>query len=154
MLLTMDRPSVLVVEDNEIQRKVISLLAEEFGYDAVLAASCAEACDLFATATGKFRVVLMDFRLPDLNGAECSVCIRNIVRSNTNTSAPTALHRLPIVAMTGYVDMHSRERCLAAGFDDCLIKPFSSRELRDVLERWAPKESNVISFATRAEQSG
>lgn len=148
MSLTMDRPSVLVVEDNEIQRKVINLLAEEFGYEAVLAASCAEACDLFATTVWRFRVVLMDFRLPDLNGAECSVCIRNIVRSSTS-GAP-----LPIVAMTGYVDMHCRERCLAAGFDDCLIKPFSSRELRDVLERWAPRESNVISFVSCAEQSG
>lgn len=144
----MDKPVILVVEDNEIQRKVVNLLATEFGYSAVLAATCEEACDAFAVGGDIYKLVLMDFQLPDLDGLECTKRLREI-RRNT--------FQVPVVAMTGYVGMDDRERCINAGFDDCLIKPFSSREFKLMVDKWtgrAPGRILRMVEPRSSEQSG
>jgi CheY-like chemotaxis protein len=139
----MEKPVILVVEDNEIQRKVINLLAHEYGFQAVLAASCAEACDAFTVGGDIYSLILMDFRLPDSDGSECAARIRQI---ETNS------RKVPIVAMTGYISIRDHEKCLAAGFDDCLIKPFSSKEFRAMVEKWiAPQQDNVLTMPKRAD---
>jgi CheY-like chemotaxis protein len=144
----MDKPVILVVEDNEIQRKVINLLAGEFGYNAVLAATCEEACDAFAVGGDIYRLVLMDFRLPDLDGLQCTKRLREIRRST---------FQVPVVAMTGYVGVDDAARCIDAGFDDCLIKPFSSREFRAMVDKWVGKNHgrllNIVEPRS-GEQSG
>jgi CheY-like chemotaxis protein len=77
----------------------------------------------------------MDFRLPDLDGLECTKRLREI-RKNT--------YQVPVVAMTGYVGIDDRARCIDAGFDDCLIKPFSSREFRLMVDKWVGKPQGRI----------
>ena len=126
----MEKPVILVVEDNEIQRKVINLLAGEFGYNAVVAATCQEACDAFSIGGDIYKLVLMDFRLPDLDGLKCTKRLREIRRNSVH---------VPVVAMTGYVGADDVSRCIQAGFDDCLIKPFSSREFRSMVDKWVGK---------------
>jgi CheY-like chemotaxis protein len=142
----MEKPVILVVEDNEIQRKVINLLAHEYGYQAVLAGSCAEACDAFTVGGDIYKLVLMDFRLPDANGTECSLRIREMEKAENR--------KVPIVAMTGYVGINDRQRCVEAGFDDCLIKPFSSTEFRMMVEKWIGRDTgNLVIMPRRADGS-
>lgn len=140
----MDQPVILVVEDNEIQRKVIKLLASEFGFEAIVCASCQEALDAYAVGGDIYSLVLMDLRLPDQDGNICTRALRNVrVKSRKY---------IPVIAMTGYMGSDDQRKCVELGFDDLLTKPFSSKEFRDVVLKWAkplPKyqqEGNVYKW--------
>jgi CheY-like chemotaxis protein len=138
----MDKPIILVVEDNEIQRKVIKLLASEFGFEVVLCGSCSEAMDAYAVGGDIYSLILMDLRLPDIDG---STCTRNIRDIDNRTSK-----RIPVVAMTGYMGMDDKTKCGDMGFDDCLIKPFSSKEFRDMVLKWT--HSKLLHWPTHRAQ--
>jgi CheY-like chemotaxis protein len=142
----MDKPAILVVEDNDIQRKVINLLAAEYGFHATLTSTAEEACDAFAVGGDVYSLILMDFRLPDADGSQCAARLREIERPDAN--------RVPIAVMTGYIELESRKAYTAAGFDDCLIKPFSSKDFRQLVERWSNKDHNIVRMIQRSELSG
>lgn len=82
-----------------------------------------------ATANGAFDLVLMDCQMPHLDGFEATAAIR--AREQTD-NAP----RIPIIAMTALAMRGDRERCLVAGMDDCLSKPFTRGALVALLDRW------------------
>jgi CheY-like chemotaxis protein len=132
----MNRPCILVVEDNEIQRKVIKLLSLEYGFESVFAVNCQEALAAFMASADLYDLVLMDLRLPDGNGEECAAQLRRI----------RGAKRVPIVAMTGYIDSDNKQHCTDMGLDDCLIKPFSAREFRDMVNHWTKADYNVLPF--------
>jgi two-component system, sensor histidine kinase len=141
----MDKPVILVVEDNEIQRKVIKLLANEYGFDAVLAGSAAEACDAFAVGGDIYKLVLMDIGLPDADGVQCAMQLRKIENSEKK--------KIPMVAMTGYSSEQDRARFLKKGFDDLLIKPFSSTEFKEMVIRWTAPNFNVFKMHSEDAES-
>lgn len=120
-------PVILVVEDNEIQQKVIKLLADEFGYKTVLASSCMEALDLMEHPQ-EFSMILLGMRMPIVDGQECLQLIR----------AKESLHgkRTPVIAMTAHVQGGDREKCIEIGMDDYLPKPFSAVEFKAKIEQW------------------
>lgn len=139
----MDKPIVLVVEDNEIQRKVIKLLAAEFGFEVILRASHNQAQDADAVGGDIYSLVLM--RLPDQDGNVCAKYLQEI-RLSCGRS-------VPIVAMTGFMGSDDKAKCLALGFDDCLIKPFSSNEFRQMVLRWScASNSNIVPWPIRAKR--
>jgi two-component system sensor histidine kinase/response regulator len=136
----MNKPIILVVEDNEIQRKVIKLLAAEYGFDVILCADCGEALDAYVVGGDIYSMILMDLRLPDVDGATCARHIRDI-------KLPRGRRKVPMIAMTGYVAADDKQKCAAMGFDDCLIKPFSSKEFRDIVFKWSrPQDRNVVDL--------
>lgn len=141
----MDKPVILVVEDNEIQRKVIKLLASEYGFDAVLASNCAEACDAYAVGGDIYKLILMDIGLPDLDGVQCAARLRKMENSEKK--------KIPMVAMTGYSGEQDRARFLKKGFDDLLIKPFSSTEFRLMVEKWTAPNFNVRPMRAEASEA-
>lgn len=150
----MSSPIILVVEDNEIQRKVIKLLAAEFGFDVILCAGCQDALDAYAVGGDIYSMILMDLRLGDTDGVTCAGNIREM-------KVPHGRRKVPMIAMTGYVSPDDKQKSIAMGFDDCLIKPFSSKEFRDVIMKWsrqgAPQHrlgQNVIEWNFRKDASG
>ena len=116
---------VLLVEDNPVNQRVAQRTIEKLGYAVSVAADGNEALDVLETA--RFDLVLMDCQMPVLDGFETTREIRR--REGVS-------RRTPIVAMTANALSGDRERCIDAGMDDYLSKPFKVDHLRRVLADW------------------
>jgi len=116
---------VLLAEDHPINRKLGQLMLEGLGVRPDLAVNGAEAVQL---CQGKeYDVILMDCNMPELDGYGATAAIRQL-----EAALPRPRHTR-IVALTANALMGERERCLAAGMDDYLTKPFTARQLEDTL---------------------
>ncbi len=116
---------ILVVEDDPVNREVIAQLLEHRGHLVSLVEDGRAALD--ATQAQPFDVVLMDVRMPGLDGLAATRAIR--ARERTS-GAP----RVPIVALTGHAMAGDRERCFEAGMDQYVSKPVRARDLYQVVE--------------------
>jgi PAS domain S-box-containing protein len=125
-------PRVLLVEDNPINREVAVGLLELLGYHVDSAEDGRQACD--RSTTGAYVVILMDCQMPVMDGFTATARIRE---REQQTLAP----HTPIIALTANAMEGDRERCLAAGMDDYLTKPFSHQALSAMLARWCPPRS-------------
>jgi signal transduction histidine kinase/DNA-binding response OmpR family regulator/HPt (histidine-containing phosphotransfer) domain-containing protein len=128
------RGSVLLVEDNPINQRVVTALLKRLGLSVALASQGAEAvarvCDA-GNAPG-FDLVLMDWQMPVMDGLEAT---RRIRSWEQRTGRPRPL---PIVALTANALAGDRDTCLAAGTTDYLTKPFTGAELAVLLARHLP----------------
>ncbi|MGI8441093.1 MAG: response regulator [Thermoleophilaceae bacterium] len=116
---------MLIAEDNPVNQRVIEALLSKRGFRTVTASDGREALDLIDH--GEWAGVLMDCSMPRMDGYETTAEIRRREGPDTH---------LPIVAMTAHAMEGDRERCLAAGMDDYLMKPVRGTALDAVLERW------------------
>jgi len=122
------RPQVLIVDDNAINQQVTNAMVEELGYGTQVAEDGAEA--LQAMESCNFDLVLMDCHMPVLNGYDAT----REIRRREGESAKT--NRTPVIAVTADLMQSNRHRCLGAGMDDYVTKPFTEQQLRAVLNRW------------------
>jgi signal transduction histidine kinase/CheY-like chemotaxis protein len=118
---------VLVVDDNEVNRRVAVHMLQRLECEVETAANGREALDRMGSAA--FDVVLMDCQMPVMDGYEAARAWRRRERGP---------RRLSIVALTANAMQGDRERCLEAGMDDYLPKPVQPAELARTLARWAP----------------
>ena len=118
-----DRP-VLVVEDDASNSDLAEKMLNVLGFRAEFAFDGAQA--LQAYAPGKYAAILMDMQMPVMDGLAATRKIREI-------EAPVGSH-VPIIALTANVMPGDRERCLAAGMDDFLSKPFNKAGLASKME--------------------
>jgi two-component system cell cycle response regulator DivK len=119
----MIRERILIVEDNEKNMKLFRDVLEAAGYTTVEATSGGQAVDL-ATQHGP-GLVIMDVRLPDVDGVEALARLRADARTAS----------IPVLAVTAQAMHGDRERFLAAGFDGYLSKPVDIIELVDAVRR-------------------
>lgn len=122
-----DRPAILVVEDEPVNRRLLGLIVESLGYNAELCSDGHQA--VAAISRGGFAAVLMDCSMPVIDGFEATRRVRSLPDPASNT---------PIIAVTAYALEGDRERCIAAGMDDYLTKPVSRDSVRAALASWAP----------------
>ena len=120
------RPHVLLVEDYEASIFLSGMLLEEFGYSFDIARNGLEAVS--ASMVRRYGVILMDVQMPGIDGLEATRRIRAF-------EAEQNLPPTPILAMTAHAFEEDRRRCLAAGMDDCLTKPFTPDALSDKISR-------------------
>ena len=121
--------AVLVAEDNEINALLARALLTRLGHRPTVATSGAQAVDswLAARAAGEpYDLVLMDVRMPDLDGIAAT---RRIRAAEAEAGGP----RTPIVALTANALGEDRDACLAAGMDAFLTKPLDRERLADAL---------------------
>ncbi|MCG8457717.1 MAG: response regulator, partial [Holophagales bacterium] len=118
---------VLVVEDDEISRLVLTSELEERGL-AVIAAQNGEIA-LDQLGRRGFDLVLMDCQMPVMDGYRATRILRRREAGRRHT---------PVVAATAHAMEGDREKCLAAGMDDYLAKPYSEAELEEKLAAWLP----------------
>lgn len=122
----MPRSRVLLVEDVEFNQLVVKLLLEQMGCNAEVAFNGAEAMEKYRTES--FDLILMDCRMPVMDGFTATALIRQHER--------TSHQHLPIIALTANVLESDRQRCLDAGMDDFIAKPIEEDTLRRKLYYW------------------
>lgn len=112
--------TVLVVEDNEFNRRLLGDILTAWGQQVILAEDGSQA--LLFIDQQRFDLVLLDIRMPDIDGMEVARQIRQ--REKMRSDAP-----VPIIAITADVDTAAREACRAAGINAVLAKPVIPEEL-------------------------
>ena len=117
--------SVLLAEDSVINQKLAIGLLEKWGHRVTVANDGQEAVNLSGQYT--FDLALMDVQMPEMDGLDATRAIRR-------REILTGSH-LPILAMTAHAMKGDRERCLAAGMDDYLMKPIRAEQLFQAIER-------------------
>ena len=125
---------ILLAEDNRVNQKIALGLLEKRGHHAVLAVNGKEALE--ALTKDSFDLVLMDVHMPDMDGIEATIAIREKEKS-------TGLHQ-PVIAMTALAMKGDRERCLAAGMDGYLSKPIDLQQLDDLLAEYTDRRSSDV----------
>jgi CheY-like chemotaxis protein len=124
------RGHVLVVEDNLVNQMLATAMLESLGLTCRLAEDGLSA--LKQLSCESFDLVLMDCHLPEMDGFEATTEIRR--RQHEGQLG----YALPVIALTANAVEGDRERCLAAGMDDYLSKPYSRDQLVVMLRRWLP----------------
>jgi CheY-like chemotaxis protein len=117
---------VLIVDDNADAAEALADALSLLGYAVVTASDGPQALSLAATAHPS--IALLDIGLPGMDGYQLARRLRGMGDPNG----------LKTVALTGYGLAADRERALAAGFDEHLVKPASLEVIRTVIERLAP----------------
>ncbi len=107
---------VLLVEDNEMNRLVANTVLEQYGVDVSEAENGQEA--LTQMATGQFDVILMDVQMPVMNGIEATIRIRKELNAS-----------IPIIALTANAIKGESDKCIAAGMNAYVSKPFTEESL-------------------------
>jgi two-component system sensor histidine kinase/response regulator len=117
--------AVLLVEDNELNQQLASILLTRWGHTVTLAGNGEQALQLHQS--GAFDIILMDLQMPVMGGYEATAEIRRREQAGARRSV--------IVAMTANAFEGDRETCLAGGMDDYLSKPFRSANLQALLAK-------------------
>ncbi len=130
---TMSAASILVVEDNHVNQKVVTAILRKKGYHVDVANHGREALEYLDLLA--YGLVLMDVQMPILDGLETTRAIRR----------DTRFGYLPIVAMTAHAMSGDRERCLASGMNGYIAKPVNPQTLLRTVEEFLsrPKELNL-----------
>ncbi|MDU6386830.1 MAG: response regulator, partial [Eggerthella sp.] len=103
------------------------------GVEARRAANGREAVDMFeASEPGAFDFVLMDVKMPLLDGLEAAIEIRSLDREDART--------VPIIALTANTFQEDREDAAAAGMDGFIPKPFDAQQLYETLRSYLPRK--------------
>ena len=128
---------ILLAEDSPVNQQLVFEVLMKQGHTVEVAFNGKEA--IAAVKAERFDVILMDVQMPEMGGLEASSEIRRMEQS-------TGEH-IPIIALTAHVMSGDRERCLAAGMDGYLQKPFYPAELLDALSPYcsqAPRSNSTV----------
>lgn len=123
-----ERRHILVVDDNAINQKVARLVLEKLSCSVVVASNGREAVD--CANSERFDLILMDVRMPEMDGLEATRAIKASTGPNRDT---------PIVALTANAFAQDVENCLGAGMVDHLAKPINFKLVRKALARHFPE---------------
>jgi two-component system sensor histidine kinase/response regulator len=116
---------ILAAEDNEFNRDLLEHMLGRLGFSASMAVNGRETLALLECET--FDLLLLDIHMPELDGFQVIGAIRERERSIGG--------HLPVIALTARSRKEDRERCLQAGMDECLTKPFTAAELWAAMDR-------------------
>ena len=119
-------PTILVVEDNEKNLKLVRDVLQYAGYDVVAATSAEHGVAIAIDSPPD--LVLMDLQLPGMDGTEALRLLRDSPRTRS----------VPVVAVTAFAMKDDRERALNAGFDGYLEKPISVQALPEQVRSFLP----------------
>ena len=116
--------NVLLVEDNPVNQTVIEAMLRSLGFKVSIAGDGAQA--VRSAESLIFEAILMDCRLPIIDGYEATRQIRQLPGCSD----------VPIIALTANALQGDREACLSVGMNDYLAKPFKRTDLQQILQRW------------------
>jgi len=138
--------NVLLVEDNPVNQEVGRTMMEAFGCHVDVASDGYEVLDRMESA--RYDIVFMDCQMPVMDGLEATRLIRQREKLEGKP-------KVTIVAITAHVTDEDRNRCLDAGMDDYLGKPFRMQDLSHMMEKWRIKNSTLnLAAGTQGLHSG
>lgn len=115
-LVTDRKINVLLVEDNVLNQKLALRVLEKFGFTVELAQNGKIAVE--KVKANKYNIILMDLQMPEMDGYQATIAIRNELRDET-----------PIIAMTAHSLVGEKEKCIEIGMNEYITKPFNQRDL-------------------------
>jgi len=124
---------ILLVDDRDSNRMVALLLLQKLGFGVDVVSSGLEAVE--AALRANYQIILMDVQMPEFDGFDATRAIRE---AEANTG-----RRTPIIALTALAMDGDKERCLAAGMDDYISKPYNLQTLKETLGRWMSNTANA-----------
>ncbi len=128
------KPTVLAVDDNPANLKLVQELLTDLGARVYTAISGQDALNLLKAES--FDIVYMDIQMPGMDGVETTRRIRN---------TPSAYRDVPIIALTAHALESEKEHLLASGLDDYLSKPVTEQQLLDTILDWTDVKASTIS---------
>jgi CheY-like chemotaxis protein len=131
---TAGRASILLVEDNTVNRQIAAYYLKRLGFDIEIAENGLVAVEAFER--GQFDLILMDCHMPVMDGVTATKRIREMAGAGAT---------IPILAVTADVFQDQRTRCLDAGMNDFLYKPITHEILKSKIECWLQVSSNHTS---------
>ncbi|MFD0914265.1 ATP-binding protein [Methylophilus luteus] len=137
---SLDQAHVLLVEDNKINQMVAIDMLEDLGMQVALANDGYEALALLEHQA--FDAIFMDCHLPEMDGYETTRRIRAMQQADQP--------RIPIIALTANAIAGDKVKCMLAGMDDYVIKPYTQDQLKGVLNRWL-KVTGPVDAAAPAD---
>ncbi len=139
---------VLLAEDNPVNQEVALSMLENLGCRVEVVSNGGEVLE--TASRTDFDLILMDCQMPEMDGYQATEGIRESERA-----AGAEKERMPIVALTAHAMEGARDKCLAAGMDGYLAKPFSQGQLAEVLACWlkpVPATGSVSAEADSQEE--
>jgi signal transduction histidine kinase/ActR/RegA family two-component response regulator len=118
--------TVLVAEDNAVNRRLIQAVLESAGHHVTAASNGKQAVELFESQI--FDLILMDIEMPEMDGIEATQAIREFEKGES---------RVPIYALTAHALAGDRDKCLAGGMDGYISKPINVDEVLHIISGFA-----------------
>jgi signal transduction histidine kinase/DNA-binding NarL/FixJ family response regulator/predicted hydrocarbon binding protein len=132
---------ILVVDDNLFNQKLASNILQNNGFMVTVAENGSKALDILKTES--FDIILMDIQMPVMDGYRATQLIREEMHITT-----------PVIAMTAHALAGEKEKCMHAGMNDYLSKPFKEKDLLLKIARWNndqpatnPEENKIIDLS-------
>jgi CheY-like chemotaxis protein len=122
---TLGSVKVLLAEDNEINKLIVTVMLRNWGFEVTQANNGIEA--ISHINTNDYDLILMDIQMPEKDGVEATIDIRNM--------DDPAKKNIPIIALTADALLGEEKRYFAAGMDAYLTKPFKEQTLYDTIEK-------------------
>jgi len=135
--------TILLAEDNHVNQKVAMRLLEKRGHTVVLAETGRAVLEAVEKQT--FDLVLMDVQMPEMDGLEATMAIRQRERITGK--------RLPIIAMTANAMIGDKEHCLRSGMDGYIAKPISVKDLFAAIESLLTQPATGATLTLRGSGS-
>jgi len=130
--------SILLAEDNPVNRKLAIMMLTKAGYEVATANNGKDAFEKYIASPDKFDFIFMDIQMPEMDGFEAT---RKIREWESKTLETQKFNRIPIVAMTANAMKGDREMCLNAGMDDYVTKPIKREIVFAAIEAQIAKKN-------------
>jgi CheY-like chemotaxis protein len=125
------KANILVAEDNIVNQRLVKELLIRKNFEVTIVENGLKIFDILEQT--HFDIILMDIQMPVMDGLEATAIIREIEKG-------THKH-IPIIGITAYAVKADKEKCLSAGMDDYLAKPFIKEEFYNMIEKYLTKAS-------------
>ncbi|KGY12182.1 histidine kinase [Vibrio tubiashii] len=122
-LKAFEQLSILVVDDIRMNQVIINQMLKKMSISPDIASNGVEA--IKAISDNSYDLIFMDCRMPEMDGFEATAYLRE------------QEYRLPVIALTAGTTLEEREKCIQCGMDDILTKPYTAKDLRLMIEKWA-----------------
>ncbi|MGE0088227.1 MAG: response regulator [Bacteroidales bacterium] len=114
---------ILVVDDDDISFYLVSEILAAYPFKVIRATNGKEALDYFKEEKNPFDLIIMDIRMPEMNGYEATQEIKKIDPS------------VPVIALTAYAHYQGKIDCITAGCDEFIAKPFNINFLLNAIQK-------------------